>query len=81
MVGQLRNGWRTRRIWKKNSLTGRLGAMRRTGYGGGQDEGRLLEGSERDPGGHETEIRDLHAKSGEVTVELDFLGRGYSMLN
>ena len=33
-------------------------------------------GAERSRGAHETEIRDLHAKIGELTVERDFLARG-----
>ena len=33
-------------------------------------------GVERNRGDHETEIRDLHAKIGELTVERDFLARG-----
>ena len=27
--------------------------------------------------GHESEVRDLHAKIGELTVERDFLARGF----
>ena len=33
-------------------------------------------GSERRRRDHESEIRDLHAKIGELTVERDFLSRG-----
>ena len=33
-------------------------------------------GLARDRRDHETEIRDLHAKIGELTVERDFLARG-----
>ena len=33
-------------------------------------------GAERSRGDHEGEIRDLHAKIGELTVERDFLARG-----
>ena len=33
-------------------------------------------GVERAPGDHEGEIRDLHAKIGELTVERDFLAKG-----
>ena len=33
-------------------------------------------GAERTQGEHEAEVRDLHAKIGELTVERDFLARG-----
>ena len=33
-------------------------------------------GAERARGDHEAEIRDLHAKIGELTVERDFLAKG-----
>ena len=33
-------------------------------------------GAERAHRSHETEVRDLHAKIGELTVERDFLARG-----
>ena len=33
-------------------------------------------GAERGRGEHEAEIRDLHAKIGELTVERDFLAKG-----
>ena len=33
-------------------------------------------GAERDRRDHEEEVRDLHAKIGELTVERDFLARG-----
>ena len=33
-------------------------------------------GAERSRGDHEGEIRDLHAKIGELTVERDFLAKG-----
>jgi transposase len=33
-------------------------------------------GPDRDRRDHETEVRDLHAKIGELTVERDFLARG-----
>ncbi len=33
-------------------------------------------GLDRDRRDHETEVRDLHAKIGELTVERDFLARG-----
>ena len=33
-------------------------------------------GAQHTPGDHEAEIRDLHAKIGELTVERDFLARG-----
>ena len=33
-------------------------------------------GGERRRRDHESEIRDLHAKIGELTVERDFLSRG-----
>ena len=33
-------------------------------------------GTERARGDHEAEIRDLHAKIGELTVERDFLAKG-----
>ena len=33
-------------------------------------------GAQRKGGDHEAEIRDLHAKIGELTVERDFLARG-----
>ena len=32
--------------------------------------------AERGRGEHEAEIRDLHAKIGELTVERDFLAKG-----
>ena len=36
----------------------------------------FTKGAERSRGDHEGEIRDLHAKIGELTVERDFLARG-----
>ena len=33
-------------------------------------------GAERSRGDHEGEVRDLHAKFGELTVERDFLAKG-----
>ena len=33
-------------------------------------------GAERNRGDHEGEIRDVHAKIGELPVERDFLGKG-----
>ena len=33
-------------------------------------------GADRERQDHETEIRDLHAKIGQLTVERDFLSRG-----
>ncbi len=33
-------------------------------------------GADRARGDHEAEVRDLHAKIGELTVERDFLARG-----
>ena len=33
-------------------------------------------GTQRKGGDHEAEIRDLHAKIGDLTVERDFLARG-----
>ena len=33
-------------------------------------------GAERSRGDHEAEVRDLHAKIGELTVERDFLAKG-----
>lgn len=33
-------------------------------------------GAQRKGGDHEAEVRDLHAKIGELTVERDFLARG-----
>ena len=36
----------------------------------------FTKGTERSRGEHEGEIRDLHAKIGELTVERDFLARG-----
>ena len=33
-------------------------------------------GAERDRRDHEAEVRDLHAKIGQLTVERDFLARG-----
>ncbi len=34
-------------------------------------------GHDRDRRDHEAEVRDLHAKIGELTVERDFLARGF----
>ncbi len=48
--------------WKRQALDG-LGAV----FSNGVDRAR------RD---HESEVRDLHAKIGELTVERDFLARG-----
>ncbi len=48
--------------WKRQALDG-LGAV----FSNGSDHAR------RD---HESEVRDLHAKIGELTVERDFLARG-----
>ncbi len=36
----------------------------------------FAKGAERSRGEHEAEIRDLHAKIGELTVERDFLAKG-----
>ena len=36
----------------------------------------FTKGAERSRGDHEGEIRDLHAKIGELTVERDFLAKG-----
>ena len=36
----------------------------------------FTKGAERGRGEHEGEIRDLHAKIGELTVERDFLAKG-----
>ena len=36
----------------------------------------FTKGAERNRGDHEGEIRDLHAKIGELTVERDFLAKG-----
>ena len=36
----------------------------------------FTKGAERSRGEHEGEIRDLHAKIGELTVERDFLAKG-----
>jgi transposase len=33
-------------------------------------------GADRERQDHESEVRDLHAKIGELTVERDFLSRG-----
>ena len=33
-------------------------------------------GAERSRGDHEAEVRDLHTKTGELTVERDFLAKG-----
>jgi transposase len=48
--------------WKRQALDG-LGAV----FSNGADHARQ---------DHETEVRDLHAKIGELTVERDFLARG-----
>jgi len=48
--------------WKRQAMDG-LGAV----FSNGADRGR------RD---HEAEVRDLHTKIGELTVERDFLARG-----
>ena len=49
--------------WKRQAVDG-LGEV----FSNGVDDAR------RD---HETEVRDLHAKIGELTVERDFLARGF----
>jgi len=49
--------------WKRQAVDG-LGEV----FPNGVDDAR------RD---HETEVRDLHAKIGELTVERDFLARGF----
>ena len=36
----------------------------------------FTKGAERSRGDHETEVRELHAKIGELTVERDFLAKG-----
>ena len=48
--------------WKRQAVEG-LGAVFSNGAAGG----------DRD---HEAEVRDLHAKIGELTVERDFLAKG-----
>ena len=47
--------------WKRQAMDG-LGAV-------------FSNGAERAGRDHETEVRDLHAKIGELTVERDFLAR------
>ena len=48
--------------WKRQAIDG-LGDV----FSNGVDRGRQ---------DHETEVRDLHAKIGQLTVERDFLARG-----
>ena len=48
--------------WKRQAMDG-LGAV----FSNGADKSRV---------DHESEVRDLHAKIGELTVERDFLARG-----
>ncbi len=48
--------------WKRQAMDG-LGAV-------------FSNGVDRAGRDHETEVRDLHAKIGELTVERDFLARG-----
>jgi transposase len=48
--------------WKRQAMDG-LGAV-------------FSNGAERAGREHETEVHDLHAKIGELTVERDFLARG-----
>jgi transposase len=48
--------------WKRQAVEG-LGAV-------------FSNGAERAGRNHESELRDLHAKIGELTVERDFLARG-----
>ncbi len=48
--------------WKRQAMDG-LGEVFSNGFA-------------RDRRDHETEVRDLHAKIGELTVERDFLARG-----
>ncbi len=48
--------------WKRQAMDG-LGAV-------------FSNGAERAGRDHETEVRDLHAKIGELTVERDFLAKG-----
>jgi transposase len=48
--------------WKRQAMDG-LGAV-------------FSNGAERAGRDHECEVRDLHAKIGELTVERDFLARG-----
>ena len=49
--------------WKRQAMAG-LGAI----FSNGVDKVRV---------DHESEVRDLHAKIGELTVERDFLARGF----
>ena len=39
-------------------------------------EGVFSSGVDRDRQDHDTEVRDLHAKIGQLTVERDFLAKG-----
>ena len=48
--------------WKRQAMDG-LGAM----FSNGADRARM---------DHDTEVHDLHAKIGELTVERDFLAKG-----
>ncbi len=48
--------------WKRQAMEG-LGAV-------------FSNGADRTRQDHDTEVRDLHAKIGELTVERDFLARG-----
>ena len=49
-------------MWKRQAMDG-LGAM----FSNGADRARM---------DHDTEVHDLHAKIGQLTVERDFLARG-----
>ena len=48
--------------WKRQAMDG-LGAM----FSNGADRARM---------DHDTEVHDLHAKTGQLTVERDFLAKG-----
>ena len=48
--------------WKCQAIVG-LGAV-------------FSNGADRDPQGHEAEVRVLHAKISQLTVERDFLSKG-----
>ena len=49
-------------MWKRQAMDG-LGAM----FSNGADRARM---------DHDTEVHDLHAKIGQLTVERDFLAKG-----
>ena len=71
--------WRSRALPRYQRLTRKAEALIASVYLSGTNTRRVkraLLGAEHRRRDHESEVRDLHAKIGELIVERDFLSRG-----